>query len=541
MNGPTNKEANSDNQKKFTWKNLKPGTYKIQGVAKDRLGARILSNIETVTLLPAQNENHLPLYLNKSELKLNYTDSLVGFVEYIDDNKEKTIVIRSNSLKDYSMTGQIILQKAKSINKILPLDEFRVKIKIVKNPTYITFRFNDNWQTDINVYLPASTSLNAWFTYYYALPKSLINTFGKNISSVQLIHENIGEVFVQDLEFVQTDGGSFSPKGTPVSLAGRPQVPANSVFRGDISKMPVLKSKSQDWLNSIGGFLHPDFGDKLHGNLLIYGIPFNIDDTAKAPKIVYTPYLPDSPNLPKKIYYHEESDLLPQGYPFRPSYSIEYGPDKHLIVVDSKTGDLYEQWNSFPVDPVPPSRDYPSTPPSPFAMQGTFWNLNSNACRTPNITSADAAGLPIYPLLLTYDDVAKGDLQHMLRFTKEEVYGVIWPASHKTGGTNRSLNGVHSDAFNSRGIPFGAILRLKSSFNISGFSDTNQRILRGLKKHGMILADNGGNGFISGTPDKRWNEDDLNALKKISIPQNFEVVDIRSQVVRPTSYEIKYP
>ncbi len=139
-------------------------------------------------------------------------------------------------------------------------------------------------------------------------------------------------------------------------------------------------------------------------------------------------------------------------------------------------------------------------------------------------TSGDAAGLPILPGLVRYDEVAAGEIDHVIRFTAPKtVNGYVWPASHKAG------SGGSSDP------PMGAWFRLKASYDISHFSAQNQVILRALKKHGMVLADNGSPFYMSGAPDSGWNNSDLNALK--SIPGSaFEAVDVSSLKVSNTSY-----
>jgi hypothetical protein len=140
-------------------------------------------------------------------------------------------------------------------------------------------------------------------------------------------------------------------------------------------------------------------------------------------------------------------------------------------------------------------------------------------------TSGDAAGLPILPGLVRYDEVAAGEIDHVIRFTAPRTYGYMWPASHKasTGGA--------ADP------PLGAWFRLKASFDISGFSPQNQVILRALKKHGMVLADNGSSWFTSGVPDPGWNNGDLNLLR--SVPGSaFEAVDVSSLKVSNTSYAV---
>jgi hypothetical protein len=150
------------------------------------------------------------------------------------------------------------------------------------------------------------------------------------------------------------------------------------------------------------------------------------------------------------------------------------------------------------------------------ASCGAIFDLKTNTYRTEGWTSADAAGLPILPCLLRYDEVNSGKVDHAIRFTlsKPKVYkGYVYPALHKVNGTGAL----------GTSLPMGARLRLKSSFDISGYSASNQVILKAMKTYGIILADIGSDMFISGAPDSRWNDTDLQNLKKVKAT-DFEVV-----------------
>lgn len=155
---------------------------------------------------------------------------------------------------------------------------------------------------------------------------------------------------------------------------------------------------------------------------------------------------------------------------------------------------------------------------------GAVWNLNANALRPSTWTSADAAGLPILPGLVRYDEVASGVINHALRFTVNSTQrAFLWPARHfAASSTNPNLP------------PMGLRLRLKANVNISSFSHTNQVILTALKHYGMFVADNGSSWFISGAPDNRWNNDDLHALGAIP-GSDFEVIDESSLQVSANS------
>jgi len=151
---------------------------------------------------------------------------------------------------------------------------------------------------------------------------------------------------------------------------------------------------------------------------------------------------------------------------------------------------------------------------------GAIFDLNSNALRPAGWTSADAAGLPIFPGLVRYDEVfEQQEIRHAIRFTAQVTRkAYIAPARH-WASTNTSVDRP----------PMGMRVRLKASVDISGYSPSMQVILRALKKYGMILADNGSNWFISGAPDPRWSDDDLNTLKQIK-GSSFEVVKMENIV-----------
>jgi hypothetical protein len=276
------------------------------------------------------------------------------------------------------------------------------------------------------------------------------------------------------------------------TIGGCPLFPADNIWNHDISTLPVHRN-SANFIASIGstGHLHPDFGAGLYGGGPI-GIPYIVVPGSQ-------PYVPVSFN------YADESN--PGPYPIPPNAPIEGGSqsdgDRHVIVVDSGTCKLYEMFAS-----------YPQSNGNWKAGSGATWSLNSDALRPSTWTSADAAGLPILPGLVRYDEVASGVINHALRFTASRTQNAfIWPARHSaSSSTNPNLP------------PMGLRLRLKANVNISSFSRTNQVILTALKHYGMIVADNGSSWYISGAPDNRWNNDDLHALGTIP-GSDFEVVD----------------
>ncbi len=292
--------------------------------------------------------------------------------------------------------------------------------------------------------------------------------------------------------------------GRPVPGASScPMTPADSFWHADVTGLPV-HPQSSTWVSSIGtsAGLKADFGSGTWNGGPI-GIP-------------YTTVSGGQPKVPVSFMYDDESD--PGPYPVPPDALVEGGPgssgDRHVLLVDRDACRLWELYAAYPQQGGA----------SWTAGSGATWDLNSNAMRTLGWTSGDAAGLPILPGLVRYDEVAAGEIDHVIRFTAPKTANTyVWPASHKAG------SGTASDP------PMGAWFRLKASYDISGFSAQNQVILRALKKHGMALADNGSSWFMSGVPDPGWNNSDLNLLK--SVPGSaFEAVDVSSLKVSSSSY-----
>ena len=233
--------------------------------------------------------------------------------------------------------------------------------------------------------------------------------------------------------------------------------------------------------------LHPDFS-----NAGGYGIPYNLVGAA-TPRSIVT------------FYYDDESDHV--GYPIPPAPKIEGGSDRHILMVDTDACQLYELY------------DATQSGGAWSAGSGATWDLRSNALRPETWTSADAAGLPILPGLVRYDEVAAGAIRHALRFTAPSTCaGYIYPARHQAGSGSCSVK-----------PPMGLRVRLKASVNIAGFSTQARIVLTALKKYGMILADNGSPFYVTGAPDPNWDDDVLHALGQIH-GSDFEVVDTASLV-----------
>ena len=271
------------------------------------------------------------------------------------------------------------------------------------------------------------------------------------------------------------------------AVGGCPMFPTDNIWNMPVNNLPV-HARSDQWVNTIGrntGF-HMDFGSGTWAGGPI-GIPYNVIG-AGIPKVTVS------------FYYPTESD--PGPYPIPTNPQIEYGSDHHILIVDNSTCTLYELFDA----------SYSSG--KWHAGSGAIWNLNSNALRPDTWTSADAAGLPILPGLVRYDEILSGQINHAIRFTASNTNGYIWPARHLT-----------SDNPNAPQIPpMGARFRLKASFNVSNYPPAMQVILNAMKTYGIILADNGSNWYVSGAPDARWDNDMLHLLDNIT-GNDFEAVD----------------
>jgi hypothetical protein len=249
-------------------------------------------------------------------------------------------------------------------------------------------------------------------------------------------------------------------------------------------------------MNAATTNLHPDFGRSP------YGFPFAVE--------------PDTyPKVSIRFLYRDESD--PGPYPFGADIPIEKGSDRHALVVDKDTCVLYElyyaSWNNG----------------RPKAGSGAIFDLSSYALRPDGWTSADAAGLPILPGLVRWDEVKAGFIGHAIRFTADLTdCSHLWPARHDAGTCDPSYP------------PMGARFRLKASYNITGFSPQAQVILQAMKTYGLILADNGSNWYFQGTMDSHWNDTLLDQLKSVPASQ-FEAVDESACQISPDSGQAACP
>ncbi len=273
-----------------------------------------------------------------------------------------------------------------------------------------------------------------------------------------------------------------TPKAPPPVSACR-LFGVSNVWNRRVDSLPA-RSDSATLIGTIGAGkpLHPDFGSYAG-----YGIPYNVVGAG-------------TPTSKVTFDYADESDAGP--YPIPATPRIEAGGDRHLLIWDTAACRLYELYAAE------------HTSDGWHAGSGAIWNLRSNALRPDGWTSADAAGLPILPGLVRYDELAAGAINHAIRFTAPVTRSAhIYPARHDAGaGGSAALP------------PMGLRVRLKAGFDMSKFSPRMRVILVAMQRYGMILADNGSSWFFSGASDSRWNDDELNQLKALS-GADFEAVN----------------
>lgn len=270
-----------------------------------------------------------------------------------------------------------------------------------------------------------------------------------------------------------------------------PVFPADNPWNTDISKYPVHPN-SKAFINSIGPDkpVHEDFGTAYQG--APSGIPYVIIHKNQR-------------KVPVTFEYADESDAGP--YPIPDNAPIEGGPksdgDRHVLAVDVDNEKLYEIYRAFKAET------------GWRGGSGAIFDLRSNKLRPLGWTSCDAAGLPVFPGLVRYDEVIeKGEIAHAIRFTvRRSQRGYILPATH-----------FASRSSDPNLPPMGLRFRLKAGYDVSGFPKEARVILTALKKYGMILADNGGDWFITGAPDDRWDNEALQTLRRVK-GSDFEAVD----------------
>ncbi len=277
-----------------------------------------------------------------------------------------------------------------------------------------------------------------------------------------------------------------APTAAAVRVPGAPGCrvfPSGNVWNRRVDTLPV-REDSERLKASIGldRYLHPDFGSYSG-----YGIPYNVVSRS-------------TPRSSVRFRWPSESDRV--RYPIPSRVKREGGSDRHILMIDKSSCKLYELFDARKVDG------------RWRAGSGAVWDMDSNRLRPAGWTSADAAGLPILPGLVRYDEVRAGEIRHALRFTAPRTRtSYIYPARHQAG---ESSSGALP--------PMGLRVRLRASVDISGYPRQARVILTALKRYGMILADNGSPWYVTGAPDPHWDDDALHELHGIR-GSDFEVVD----------------
>ena len=297
-----------------------------------------------------------------------------------------------------------------------------------------------------------------------------------------------------------TDAVDPEPEPSTEGITGRRMFPADNPWNKDISGDPVDPA-SDVLINTCGASaqLHPDFGTTWLGAPI--GIPYIVVRGTQA-------------KVPVSFYYPDESD--PGPYPIPPNAPIEGGSnsggDRHVLVVDADNWKLYELFDARPIDGGTRWT----------AGSGAVFDLSSNNLRPAGWTSADAAGLPILPGLVRYDEVVElKEIRHALRFTCPTTRrAYVAPARH-----------FASSRTDASQPPMGMRVRLKASVNISGYPANVQVILRALRTYGMFLADNGSSFYVTGAHDMRWNDEELSTMKQLR-GRDFEVVKMGTIVTQ---------
>jgi hypothetical protein len=294
----------------------------------------------------------------------------------------------------------------------------------------------------------------------------------------------LGLALLLTLSLASPAGAVVAPPFLP-GAPNCPMFPIDNIWNKPVDQLSV-RADSDTLIQSIGlnAYLHPDFSSYDGGG---YGIPYNIVGGGRK-------------KVKVRFQYASESDRGPYPIPKRPK--IEDGSDRHMLIVDRDSCVLYELYAAR------------KTSSGWRAGSGAIWDLRSNALRPAGWTSGDAAGLPILPGLVRYEEVAAGVIRHALRFTAPVTRRqYIYPARHFAADSNSAAL-----------PPMGLRVRLKASVDISHFGPQARVLLQALQTYGMILADNGSPWFVTGAPSAGWDDDDMHQLQTLH-GSDFEVVD----------------
>lgn len=394
-------------------------------------------------------------------------------------NFDGVLIITSNELASYPLAGNVTyrpglkLVKVQTDPKVYAVSRYGV-LRWLTSESAAAALYGSNWNKNVD------DVADTFFINY---------TVGSSISVAADFNKDTELSVVQIAQNIQ--GANVPTNPPPTNTAGVPSVggcqifPADNAWNQRVDSLAV-RSDSATFISAIGmnTHLHPDFGENPD-----YGIPFTVVPQGQ-PRVPIT-----------WTAYGEESD--PGPYPIPANAPHEKGSDSHVLVVEQGACKLYELYAA--------SKNTSDSGWS--ADSGAIWDLKTGALRPAGWTSADAAGLPILPGLIRYDEVAAGAVNHAIRFTvSQSQKGYILPATHFAGSNNNNL------------APMGLRVRLKASYDISGLTGQAKIIAEAMKKYGMIVADNGSNWYFQGGTDSRWNDDELNQLKNIS-GSAFEAVD----------------
>ena len=305
--------------------------------------------------------------------------------------------------------------------------------------------------------------------------------------------------------------------GAPVR-GSAPLLPADNWWNLDVRAAPADPNSAAyiAFINNGGTRrLHPDFGGEASpGSVNVYGMPYAVVDATQAKSMVSFQYASESDGVGQAFYpIPTQSITQPHWVEGGAPANVDQrsSSDRHLLMVDCTSNDLYELYNVW----------YDGTKGAWFAGSGARFDLDTNQRRPDGWTSADAAGLAIFPGLVRWDEVNNATLTeigHAFRVTVRATNGYVWPASHRAGSTAGAL-------------PLGARLRLKASINgadpaLRSADPQMQKIFRAMQKHGLIVADNGADLYVTGTFDTRWNNDILNPAFALLSASDFEVVQL---------------
>ena len=402
-----------------------------------------------------------------------------------------TVTVKAVSTSDSSISGSVIvdlLNPVPTLNSIQPssINTGAFSITVTGNA------FVSGSQVML-AGMPLSTAFNSSKQLTATGTASSPGTFAVNVMNPEPGSSTSGAVNLVVNGTVNSSACSAMSLGQGASLNGFLPFPADNLWNTDISGAQV-DPNSEAIINFIGpgATIHADFGaGQFDGSII--GIPYEVvGGSQPLVPIAFTDF-------------GDESDPGPMPVPANAQIEGDPNPgngDRHVLVLDNSNCWLYELYSSFP-----------NGDGSWNAASAAVWDLQNDEQRPYTWTSADAAGLSIFAGLVRYDEVAAGDIKHAIRVTfSQSRAAFVLPATHWA-----------SSSSNVNAPPMGMRLRLKSNFDISGFSAANQVILKALKKYGLINADNGSSMFISGAPDDRWDNDDLHLLGGIAA-SNFEVV-----------------